>query len=267
MVRQDLSSLKNAENERQLQKVLAWLSPLEFSSRHQAIRDAREKGTRQWFLTGSAFQGWLRTPNTTLLCIGAPASGKTFLGSFVIDHLLSTTNALPTLYIYCSYKEQQHQSVSSLMGSLLRQLSHYSAPLRSSIVQLYAAHEKNTTKPSAIEMCNILCKSFANFPMVYIVIDALDELTTKDETRDEIVSWLTKLGTCSNIIATSRPVSMITNFMPEATKLHIAAHEDDIRMYVANRMKNDLSLARKLGDDSSLKQAIMTSIVQRSKGM
>lgn len=103
--------------------------------------------------------------------------------------------------------------------------------------------------------------------MVYIVIDALDELTTKDETRDEIVSWLTKLGTCSNIIATSRPVSMITNFMPEATKLHIAAHEDDIRMYVANRMKNDLSLARKLGDDSSLKQAIMTSIVQRSKGM
>ena len=265
VVRQDVALLKDAETERQFQDVLAWLSPLKFSSRHQALRDIREAGTRQWFLTSSAFQGWLQMPRTTLLCIGAPASGKTFLSSFVIDHILSL--ALPTLYIYCSYKEQPNQSATNLLGSLLQQLSHYSISLRSKILQLYSSHAKNTTKPSASELYSLLRACLEDFKTIYIIVDALDELSTDEGVRAEIMAWLVKLGTCSNMLATSRPVSMITEFLPEAKKLYIAAHEDDIRMYVSNRMKNDHSLARKLGEDNLLKEAILISVVRRSNGM
>ena len=62
---------------------MSWLSPLEPSGRHQAVRNRRVDGIGNWLLGTREFQEWRQgeggDDKAVLFCSGNPGAGKTYL--------------------------------------------------------------------------------------------------------------------------------------------------------------------------------------------
>ena len=64
-------------------QILHWLSPLEPSNRHQAVRTERFEGVGDWLLGTREFREWRSSEGgadkAVLFCSGNPGVGKTYL--------------------------------------------------------------------------------------------------------------------------------------------------------------------------------------------
>ena len=66
-------------------QILAWLSPLEPSLRHQDIRDRRVENIGGWLLQTKEFRSWHagsgggEFDDAVLFCYGDPGVGKTYI--------------------------------------------------------------------------------------------------------------------------------------------------------------------------------------------
>ena len=64
-------------------QIMHWLSPLEPSNRHQAVRTDRFEGVGDWLLETREFREWRGSGDgadkAVLLCPGNPGVGKTYL--------------------------------------------------------------------------------------------------------------------------------------------------------------------------------------------
>jgi hypothetical protein len=49
-------------------KILEWISPGDFSSRHETISKERVENSGTWFLRSDAYQNWLNGTTSNLLC-------------------------------------------------------------------------------------------------------------------------------------------------------------------------------------------------------
>ena len=65
--------------------ILAWLSPLEPSLRHQDIQDSRVGNIGEWLLQTEEFKSWCagsgggESDKAVLFCYGDPGTGKTYI--------------------------------------------------------------------------------------------------------------------------------------------------------------------------------------------
>ena len=65
--------------------ILAWLSPLDPTSRHQGIQDRRVENIGGWLLQTEEFRSWHagsgedESDDTVLFCYGDPGVGKTYI--------------------------------------------------------------------------------------------------------------------------------------------------------------------------------------------
>jgi len=64
-------------------EIMRWLSPLEPSNRHQAVRTERFEGVGDWLLGTREFREWSSSEGgadkAVLFCSGNPGVGKTYL--------------------------------------------------------------------------------------------------------------------------------------------------------------------------------------------
>lgn len=72
-------SLIDAFAEAKEQRILDWLSPTQYSQRHNDVRARRLPGTGQWLLDCEKFQAWLESKTPIFWCIGGPGVGKSVL--------------------------------------------------------------------------------------------------------------------------------------------------------------------------------------------
>ena len=49
-------------------KILDWISPADFRSRHEAVSKERVKNSGTWFLKSHPFQDWLKGAAPNILC-------------------------------------------------------------------------------------------------------------------------------------------------------------------------------------------------------
>ncbi|KAJ7291390.1 ankyrin repeat-containing domain protein [Mycena rebaudengoi] len=61
------------------EKIIDWLSPLNFFARHADIFGTRQEGTGRWLLEDPRFRTWLVSPGEIIWCSGIPGAGKTVL--------------------------------------------------------------------------------------------------------------------------------------------------------------------------------------------
>ncbi|KAJ7218728.1 hypothetical protein C8J57DRAFT_1394746, partial [Mycena rebaudengoi] len=61
------------------EKIIDWLSPLNFFARHADIFGTRQEGTGRWLLEDPRFRTWLLSPGEIIWCSGIPGAGKTVL--------------------------------------------------------------------------------------------------------------------------------------------------------------------------------------------
>ena len=131
--------------------------------------------------------------------------------------------------------------------------------------QCYESHRKARTHPSLIEYCKLLRSIAGHFPRVFVVIDALDEYD--EETRDNLLEQFGTLRPDLSLLVTTRHATCSLSWSQAETRLNIVANEADIRGYLEERLRQCKVLRPHIAKDCNLQEEIVSSIVQKAKGM
>ncbi|KAH7020559.1 hypothetical protein EDB80DRAFT_677481 [Ilyonectria destructans] len=188
-----VTSIHHAQQNDNDAKILEWLTPVDYASRHSDLFRQWQPGTGQWFLESEEFQAWRAGGNQTLFCPGIPGAGKTMIAAIAIEHLRRQFGSDPRValaYIYCSFNQEDIQKTENLLSSLLRQLARQSPMLPESVRSLYERHKRHNTRAALDEVSHALSSVAAQYSRVYVVMDALDECQTSDYERTKLLKEL-----------------------------------------------------------------------------
>ncbi|RDB26552.1 Vegetative incompatibility protein HET-E-1, partial [Hypsizygus marmoreus] len=241
-----LARMNEYLDDEERQKVMSWISRMDFYAKQVDVARRREPGTCEWILNDAIFQSWESDSKGALWCRGIPGAGKTIAASLIVDHLCAFQLRQPlgtvgVAWVYYNYKDQSAQTPEAIYLGLIRQLAAFS-------IELYGLLESVIKK-------------------VYIVVDALDECAS--ESRDNILDLLSRFQGCgANVLITSRDnvqESIDDSDLVNLRRMNIHGSTEDITTYVNARLEN--RLARIVRTRPSLKEEIVQKIVGLCNGM
>lgn len=143
--------------------------------------------------------------------------------AIVVNHISNTSDAKSTglAYIYGDYKNSSQQTSSELLASLAKQLaaSKYHPPAE--LVDLAATLQGEARRPDLQQSQKLLASVCGSFSRVYLLVDSLDEIRTRE--RKKFLSALSKVESGSiSFFFTSRPnIGDIQSQLKDATRLPI----------------------------------------------
>jgi hypothetical protein len=224
----------------QRQEVIRWLESVNPSSLHNAAFKKHEEHTSAWLLLSPEWKNWFdrESPQNFLWIHGIPGSGKTVLASFIIERLKALCNGDPGLgraYYYCHYSNNQDEGTAFLkwtVAQLCRSAKWIPA-------QLKELHDHGCD-PNIPELENALEAVLERFKMTYVVIDAVDESTP----RDDLLAIITTIAVDIRfrkikVLVTSREYFDIErkfSGVSEAISMSNPLVEKDIRLFVHSRL-------------------------------
>lgn len=266
-----MDKLNKKGDDNELQVLINWLTPVNFSDQYSDSISRRTKGTGKWLLVSEEYTRWRDGMQQTLLCLGIPGAGKTIMSSIIVEDLLEHAKKSSNhvvVYAYCSYKRQHEQTFSNLITILLRQFLLQLPAVPDDFRKLYECHTNASSRPNIDknELRSLLYSATETCAKVFIVIDALDECA--DEVRGELLSELFELQTKSKIdvrfLATTRYMKNILDQFKDCTELEILANELDIGQSLGSQMRR---LAPCVARSAELQELIKTRIINAAKGM
>jgi ankyrin repeat protein/Cdc6-like AAA superfamily ATPase len=265
-IEQGVAALNISKKLEDNEKVIDWLSDLNFATTQNDTFSRRYDMTGEWLLEDKSFLTW-RDGNGLLWCPGLPGVGKTVLTSIVIDHLEGmTTEQVGLAYIYCNYKAPNHTALN-LVSALLQQLVRQKSTLPEDVEGLYKRHIKKRTRPSLKELKLVFESVLKSFEKVYIIIDALDECR-EDGSRQDFLRSLREVEGHAQLFITSRRIHGIVSGFKKMKTLDIYARSEDISSYVRGRMLDpDYRLYKLVQNDMSLQDTIVQSVTSTAQGM
>lgn len=230
------------------------------------ILSRRHERTGVWFLNSTEFQKWVAGPARMLWCPGIPGAGKTVLASLAVDHLqtIFKDEKVAVLCVFCSYTNQDNQTSVDLVASILKQVLRTTG-VTDEIRKVYQDHQTHATRPGLTKLSSLLQSSIATLPKVFIVIDGLDECP--QTTRDTFVREIPKLGSSAHLLITSRQSISIAREFPDAMYLELHASDTDLEVYIRSKTQQDRHLARYVGQDPSLQEEVVATIIGKARGM
>ncbi|KAH6908097.1 hypothetical protein BKA70DRAFT_1400703 [Coprinopsis sp. MPI-PUGE-AT-0042] len=254
----------SANDDARLERLLDFLSEVNFRAIHLENLGKWAPGTVKWFLESDIFRHWLLSQWDIIWGTGMPGAGKTILASMVIDYLNSLADASSDIcvaFIYCRYTEPM--TVRDILAAVVRQLLERYPQLLPLVEPTCAKHQLQKTKPTQKELIGLIRDICAIFRVAYISIDGLDE-ALPDEQFD-LLDTLTSIK--ANFIITSRPLHILKEVLPSTAKFFdIIAREEDVELLVAQRIERSPELRRLLGDDEKRREVI-TKVCKASQGM
>ncbi|KAF6222494.1 hypothetical protein HO173_013402 [Letharia columbiana] len=260
-----MGSLQLDQDQRERHALFDWLTTLNFPAQQDVFFGRWQEGTGQWLLHSAEFETWMSTLGKTLLCRGMPGAGKTILASTVISHLSTLcSDKISVVCIYSDYRKQHEQTPVNLIASILKQLLQHQTSIPEDIRRCYRHHAYSGTCPNAKEIYTLLQSTISGVSEVYIVADAVDELSI--QVRQPLLSNLCALQEIHtlNMMVTSRFIPQISRELRDPMCLEIRTNDEDVRRYVQGHL-NDL--ARCVMGNPQLQESIVDSIVNVVDGM
>jgi Cdc6-like AAA superfamily ATPase len=240
MIKSDVAAMRDKQASQQDRTALQWLSPLDFSPQYHDIISRKEEGTGQWFLDSTEFMTWQSEAKNTLFCPGIPGAGKTMVSAIAIQNLLTRAGNedIGLGFLFCNYKSQAEQTCAMLLATLLKQLAHGHSDATELIARMHESHERRNTRPSPEELQGALQSVCSMYPVVYLVVDALDEFVSQDRPRTELIDKLRQLQSKTDVrlLFTSRFVPEIEDDFISDSKLEVRASDEDVRTYVQGQL-------------------------------
>ncbi|KAK0723571.1 Pfs, NACHT and ankyrin domain protein [Lasiosphaeria miniovina] len=193
-------------SDRHANKIRKWLWPTDPSTVHCAARRKRHEGTGNWLITSPPFVQWKSGLRRHLWYHGLAGCGKTVLASTVVDHLHDArrSDSDVCLSFFFDFREKDKQRLDDLLRSLIFQLSSQHVNAQQALDELFALCNEGTKQPATDAMTGTLRKMLQHSPRAWVVLDALDECST----RGELLDWLETLASPDlahiQLIATSR---------------------------------------------------------------
>ena len=201
--------------------------------------------------------------------------GKTILSSTTIGHLEKNVNISRVLYFYFDFKDTNKQTLESMVRSLISQLFNRDEQTWPKLIPHYSKSDRQST-PSLRLLCGVLLQMIEQVKEVWIILDALDECTTREgESKVGLLSWMEEVRNLEkgnvHLLATSRSSSDIESRVskfPEANVVPIQENftTADIRTYIRARFDRDERL-RKWRNNNALREKVEATLTEKGSGM
>ncbi|KAH8800442.1 nucleoside phosphorylase domain-containing protein [Xylogone sp. PMI_703] len=213
MIFQELSQLhdtvRSLDDEYKKDKIRQWLQSSNPSMNYDKALEQRQSGTGRWVLEHIKFVRWKTQPNSFLWLHGIAGCGKTILSSTILENLQSTQYLSSVIYFYFDFNDVGKQSLESMLRSLINQLYNQQEAARAPVDALFPPHS-NPEEPTCDLLHETLLKMMTLAKEVWIILDALDECTTrKGSATTGVLSWIEEILASErfniHILCTSRP--------------------------------------------------------------
>lgn len=253
--------------------MLSSLRTVNYEIKHAKVMSAKYPGTNEWIQSDTRYAGWLTSQASACLpCYGIPGSGKSILAASVIASLaekLDTESAL--CYYYCDYTDSASLDSNYLMASLIKQIL-MRLPLESINDKLNCPFQEDMPPPSILASRDFLTRLFREFGTIYLVIDAIDELSPDNQRHVlDLIADLLSVPSPPIIktFVTSRPEehrvrAALANH--ESISLSTAEVNNDISQYIAG-MISTMSQQNSLLKNETIKQEISSVLTAGAEGM
>jgi hypothetical protein len=213
-IRYDVKDTRSAVHDMSLNQrqtdIERWLSPPDPSTNYNKALQQRQEGTGLWFLQSDVYAQWKIQQNSMLWIQGIPGCGKTILSSTLIEDVTTTLPSSTLLYFYFDFSDFYKQTLDNMIRSLVGQLYHKYEETRTFVDSLYSSCEDGRRQPRCELLCQVFLKMIDSLDSLYIVLDALDECSTRAGSHSEgLLSWMEDLlGSKQrdiHLLVTSRP--------------------------------------------------------------
>ncbi|KAI1329506.1 Pfs, NACHT and ankyrin domain protein [Xylariaceae sp. FL0255] len=218
-----------------------WSHRAEYTEIHTRSQRDRVPGSGVWFLSNHKFKKWMQSDRiritggeNILYCSGRPGSGKTILASTAIDEIKTARrqSSIGLAYFYFSYRNKT--PISSVVLALLEQLYLQSSAKWSEIQKLQDSTSNPLERPLP-ELLSVLVLLLTRFRKVYIVLDALDEVSS--ENRSGLEALLSSFQSPhTRVLVTTRP-SLDLRSLEKSPAIEIKPSQDDMRLFIDCKMK------------------------------
>lgn len=154
--------------------------------------------------------------------------------------------------------------MSHILGSLLQQLLRRTKRMSNRVHALYERCNDGKRRPTSGELADLLHSESRFLPKLFIVVDALDECPSADDMTSRFLLEIQKLRPNLHLLITSRPhLKRVTEqLLPDAIRLEIRAHDEDIEKYLDEQFRKKL-LSSLVTDNTE----IAKKITEKAKGM
>ncbi|KAF8166996.1 ankyrin repeat-containing domain protein [Mycena galopus ATCC 62051] len=196
-----------------------WLQPANVALSQRDAANKRHAETGLWLFQRVEFKEWIYASNSLMWLHGISGSGKTVLRYFTafVSTIINALRARaePLAFFYFDTNNRKQLTVTQLLYSLVDQLSVQAHPPDKTLNSLWTAYANGKHLPS-----NAALISDALIPIlrqltkpVYIVLDALDECSERDELLRVITLLVDAKLLHVHILMTSRPEIIATLLM------------------------------------------------------
>ena len=261
-------------------RLLDRLSSLQYSDVHARLQRLRVVGTGSWLLQSDDYLQWRDgTPtdsrrNHSIWLYGPSGVGKTYLASNVIDDLRERVEGQnqALAYLYANRDRGFEQDVSSFLSSLARQLIEcIPASERSACLGLIKAHVSARDGRSHSALLQLLKALAARFECVYVVFDALDEISDEPDDRLHVIEALVSFQHATSLGAvrmcmTSRQSKRLHQTMEARWLMEITTSLEDLTAFLEQRIASSPRLTSLCGESALLKSRIVAGIIKSSGG-
>ncbi|KEY74882.1 hypothetical protein S7711_10251, partial [Stachybotrys chartarum IBT 7711] len=234
----------NIRSDHQTNKIKDWLCPPDPSTNINHAIKLRHEGTGAWLLETPLFQSWLSGSCRHIWLNGLAGCGKTVLTATILDHLAKMNDRL-LLSFYFDFSDVKKQTMDGMLRSLASQMYQHGVASTAHLDALFQGHRNGCDQPSTNALSDVVCRMLLSEERVSIVLDALDESTT----RSELLLWIGNITSRPELhhvqlLCTSRPELEFQRKMPKligqdsCTSIDKNAVNTDIRAYVTRQLAN-----------------------------
>ena len=181
-------------------------------------------------------------------------------------------------YYFFDFRDTTKQDVRGLLASLLSQLCAKSDSCYDILSELYSKNNAGSQQPNNESLTECLKKmiQLPRQPMIYIIVDALDECPNSgfpNMAREKVLDLLEDLLDLNlpnlRICVTSRPEADIRDVLELLTSHHISLHDEsgqknDILDYISTFVQTDRKMRRWRSED---KQLVIDTLSGKVDGM
>ena len=153
-----------------------WLSAPDAAIDHNNACIKKHPGTGMWLVKSTEFSSGLTEANSVLWVRGFAGSGKSVLCSTAIQSVLRHRGQdcrVAIAFFYFTFNDNSKQDASSMIRSLLLQLSTQLQDNHTDLMNLYQSYKLGLPPP--VILLEYLRRLIQRFNQVYMLLDALDE--------------------------------------------------------------------------------------------
>ncbi|KAJ4013720.1 hypothetical protein NW766_005959 [Fusarium irregulare] len=242
---------------------------------YETNRKLRHGLTGLWLTQGDEFNDWYSTPRAKLWCSGIPGGGKSVLAAAIVEECLQRNGKDPdkaVAYFFCTYRQPLSQDPHSILSSLCMQLALQNEEafeiLQEAHRELYDGYFN--TQPAPERLAEALQRISSCFTRVYLVVDGLDECGDHAEENTAALAQIAAIQQhdAINMALLSRDEVVIRHIIEKDFEhIEIEARTEDVQLYVASELSERITTRKLRLKDPTLKDLIMTRLVEGAKGM